>query len=112
MHLNHVNKWTLYKTQSSFILDVTIYEGSAHVFIRLTKEQQEEIITDIQRFFYNQRDEDISDFEAERVFDFVKEHIAPYIYNAAISDAKYAVERQMSAIDEELAALERPIKIK
>jgi len=82
------------------------------VFIRLTKEQQEQIIADIQRFFYNQREEDISDFEAERVLDFVKENIAPYIYNAAISDAKYVVESQLSALDEELMALERPIKIK
>ncbi|MFJ7839698.1 DUF2164 domain-containing protein [Lysinibacillus sphaericus] len=82
------------------------------MFIRLTKEQQEQIIADIQRFFYNQREEDISDFEAERVFDFVKENIAPYIYNAAISDAKYVVESQLSALDEELMALERPIKIK
>lgn len=82
------------------------------MFIRLTKEQQEQIIADIQRFFYNQREEDISDFEAERVFDFVKENIAPYIYNAAISDAKYVVESQLSALDEEFIALERPIKIK
>lgn len=82
------------------------------MFIRLTKEQQEQIIADIQRFFYNQREEDISDFEAERVFEFVKENIAPYIYNAAISDAKYVVESQLSALDEELIALERPIKIK
>lgn len=82
------------------------------MFIRLTKEQQEQIIADIQRFFYNQREEDISYFEAERVFDFVKENIAPYIYNAAISDAKYVVESQLSALDEELIALERPIKIK
>lgn len=82
------------------------------MFIRLTKEQQEQIIADIQRFFYNQREEDISYFEAERVFDFVKENIAPYIYNAAISDAKYVVESQLSVLDEELIALERPIKIK
>ncbi|MFJ5765901.1 DUF2164 domain-containing protein [Lysinibacillus sp. NPDC093210] len=82
------------------------------MFIRLTKEQQEQIIADIQRFFYNQRDEDISDFEAERVFDFVKENIAPYIYNAAISDAKYVMDSQLSAIEDELVALERPIKLK
>ncbi|MFJ7731622.1 DUF2164 domain-containing protein [Lysinibacillus sp. NPDC097231] len=82
------------------------------MFIRLTKDQQEMIIADIQRFFYNHRDEDISEFEAERVLDFVKEYIAPHIYNAAISDTKYVVERQYASIEDELAALERPIKIK
>ncbi|WP_341299787.1 DUF2164 domain-containing protein [Lysinibacillus sp. FSL H8-0500] len=82
------------------------------MFIRLTKEQQEMIIADIQRFFYNQRDEDISEFEAERMLDFIKENIAPYIYNAALSDAKYVVESQYASIEEELMALERPIHIK
>lgn len=47
------------------------------LFIRLSKDQQEMILADIQRFFYNQRDEDISEFEAERMLDFIKEHIAP-----------------------------------
>ncbi|GLC88591.1 DUF2164 domain-containing protein [Lysinibacillus piscis] len=79
------------------------------MFLRFTQEQQQRIIEDIQRFFYNQRDEDISEFEAERVFDFVKESIAPYIYNVAIADAKYAVDRQYATIEEELEALERPI---
>ncbi|KOY80924.1 DUF2164 domain-containing protein [Lysinibacillus macroides] len=82
------------------------------MFIRLTKEQQKMIIEDIQRFFYNQRDEDISEFEAERMLDFIKENIAPYIYNAALSDAKYVVESQYASIEEELMALERPIHIK
>lgn len=82
------------------------------MFIRLSKDQQEMILADIQRFFYNQRDEDISEFEAERMLDFIKEHIAPYIYNAALSDAKYVVERQYASIEEELEALEQPIKTK
>lgn len=107
------DKNSLYKFLPSSILDVTQCRREwRNVFIRLTKEQQEQIIADIQRFFYNQREEDISDFEAQRVLDFVKENIAPYIYNAAISDAKYVVESQLSALDEELIALERPIKIK
>ncbi|WP_445668812.1 DUF2164 domain-containing protein [Lysinibacillus sp. FSL W8-0953] len=86
--------------------------GRFDLFIRLSKDQQEMILADIQRFFYNQRDEDISEFEAERVFDFIKEHIAPHIYNAALSDAKYVVERQYASIEEELEALEQPIKMK
>jgi len=89
-----------------------IVEESFCMFIRLTKEQQELVIADIQRFFYNNRDEDITEFEAERVLDFIKEYIAPHIYNAAISDAKYAIERQYASLEDELAALERPIKIK
>lgn len=46
------------------------------------------------------------------MLDFIKEHIAPYIYNAALSDAEYVVERQYASIEEELEALEQPIKTK
>lgn len=79
------------------------------MYIRLTKEQRELMLADIQRFFYNERDEDITEFEAERILEFVKDSLAPHIYNAAISDAKHVVEQQLSAIDDELASLERPI---
>lgn len=80
--------------------------------MRLTKEQQQLMMTDIQNFFMNERDEEITEFEAERVLDFVKESLAPYIYNAAISDVKYVVEQQFSNMEEEIISLERPIKRK
>lgn len=79
------------------------------MFYKLSKEQQQIMISDIQRFFSQERDEEISEFAAERVLDFVKESLAPHFYNAAVMDAKRVVEQQFASLDDEILTLERPI---
>ncbi|MBU8880164.1 DUF2164 domain-containing protein [Bacillus sp. FJAT-29790] len=80
------------------------------MFLKLTKEQQQLMIADIQYFFSQERDEEITEFAAERVLEFVKKSLAPHFYNAAILDAKHVVEQQFSSLEDEILSLERPIK--
>ena len=80
------------------------------MFLKLTKEQQQLMISDIQYFFSQERDEEITEFAAERVLDFVKESLAPHFYNAAVQDAKYVVEQQYASLEDEILTLERPLK--
>lgn len=80
------------------------------MYIKLTKEQRDMMISDIQTFFLDDRDEDITEFAAERVLDFVKESLAPHFYNAAVNDAKHVVEQQFSSMEDEILTLEKPIK--
>ena len=80
------------------------------MFIKLSKEQQQLMISDIQYFFSQERDEEITEFAAERVLDFVKESLVLVSYNAAIQDAKHVVEQQLSSLEEEILTLERPVK--
>lgn len=82
------------------------------MFFKLTKEQQQMMISDIQSFFSQEREEEISEFAAERVLDFVKESLAPHFYNAAVKDAKHVVEQQFSSLEDEILSLERVIKNK
>ncbi|MCM3396806.1 DUF2164 domain-containing protein [Oceanobacillus profundus] len=82
------------------------------MFIKFSKEQQQLMISDIQYFFSHERDEEITEFAAERVLDFVKESLAPHFYNVAIQDAKHVVEQQFSSLEDEILTLERPIKNK
>lgn len=79
------------------------------MFLKLSKEQQELMISDIQDFFSQERDEELTDFAAERVLDFMKESLAPHFYNSAIQDAKQVLEQQFSSLEEEILTLERPI---
>jgi uncharacterized protein (DUF2164 family) len=85
-------------------------KGMHSVFIKITKEQQQKMIEDIQIFFSEERDEDLSEFAAERVLDFVKESLAPHFYNAAIADVKHVVEQQYASMEDEILTLERPVK--
>ncbi|MFC4799329.1 DUF2164 domain-containing protein [Neobacillus sp. GCM10023253] len=80
------------------------------MFIKLSKEQQQFMISDIKYFFSQERDEDITEFAAERVLDFIKEKLAPHFYNAAVLDVKHVVEQQFSSLEDEILTLERPIK--
>ncbi len=78
--------------------------------MKLTKDQQQLMIADIQEFFLEERDEEITEFAAERVLEFVKESLAPHFYNIAVNDVKNVVEQQYFAIEEEILTLERPLK--
>ncbi|MDQ0273464.1 DUF2164 domain-containing protein [Cytobacillus purgationiresistens] len=80
------------------------------MFYKFSKEQQQIMIDQIQIFFSQERDEELSEFAAERVLDFVKESLAPHFYNAGVNDVKSMMEEQFSAIEEEILTLERPIK--
>jgi uncharacterized protein (DUF2164 family) len=82
------------------------------MFLKLSKEQQQLMISDIQYFFSQERDEEITEFAAERVLDFAKELLAPHFYNAAVQDVKHVVEQQFSSLEDEILTLERPIKNK
>ncbi len=77
--------------------------------IRLPKEQKDEMIADLQNFFYEERGEEIGTIAAENLLDHMLKQFAPYLYNQAISDARAAVNEKMLQIEEELYALERPI---
>lgn len=78
------------------------------MFDRFNTEQQQQIIQSIQDFFLEERDEELSEFAAERIFDFIKESIAVHFYNVGIQDAHAAVLNQFSSLDDELLTLERP----
>jgi uncharacterized protein (DUF2164 family) len=80
------------------------------MFLKFSKEQQQLMISEIQYFFSQERDEELTEFAAERVLDFVKKSLGPHFYNAAVKDARHIVEQQFSAMEEEILTLERPLK--
>lgn len=71
--------------------------------IDVTPEQKQDALREIREFFWNHRDEEISDFHASLFLQFVLDKIAPTVYNRAIADAhKLMVDRI-----EDLFALEK-----
>lgn len=80
------------------------------MFYRLSKEQQKAMLEDIQTFFELERDEEISEFQAERLLDFIKESLAPHFYNAGVRDAQQLVERQFLSLEDEMYTLIRSTK--
>ncbi|GAE37602.1 DUF2164 domain-containing protein [Halalkalibacter akibai] len=79
------------------------------MYIRLPKENKDQIISKLQDYFYNKRAEEIGNLGAENLLDFVLKEIGPYFYNQGIMDAKEVFEQKMLSIEEDILSLERPI---
>lgn len=77
------------------------------MFITFTRQQKEAMVSEIQRFFYEERNEEIGNLAAENVLEFIKEHIGPHFYNEALKDARLVVEQKMTSIEDDLFALEK-----
>ncbi|MDR3588906.1 MAG: DUF2164 domain-containing protein [Negativicutes bacterium] len=71
--------------------------------MEINKGVKQELLNNIKHFFLTERNEDISDFQASFLLDFILDHIAPYIYNQAITDA----HTMMSGKIEDLYGLEK-----
>lgn len=62
--------------------------------IELDKEALALMGEEVKQFFANQRDEQLSDFQARVFVEFIMDKLALHIYNQAIDDAhKYMVDR-------------------
>ena len=70
---------------------------------KLEKEVKAEIISSIQEYFINERDEEIGNLSAELLLQFMIEQVGPAIYNQAIRDAHALVSKKI----EDLYGLEK-----
>lgn len=79
------------------------------LIIKFTKQQKDHMISEIQRFFYEERNEEIGLIAAENAFDFIKNGLGPYFYNAAVNDARKLVEQKMMTLEEDMFSLEKKL---
>ena len=70
---------------------------------KLEKEVKEKIVSEIQTYFLNERDEEIGNLSAELLMDFMIQLVGPSIYNHAIKDAHALVSKKI----EDLYGLEK-----
>lgn len=78
--------------------------------VKITREQKDEIITQVQDYFLDERGEEMGNLAAEQIVDTMIKLLGPYLYNEAIRDVRTMIMQKMDQIDEELYALERPIR--
>ena len=76
--------------------------------INLTDERKKDLISLIQTYYLDERDEEISNFAAEELLDFILKKIAPTIYNQAINDAHAFIEEKLSDLAGDLHISENP----
>ena len=75
--------------------------------IKLTKEQKDKAIRDIQYYFQSERDEELGNLAAELILDFFMKEIAPMIYNEGLNDAKAWFTSKLADLDVDFMLLEK-----
>ncbi len=70
--------------------------------IRLADERREMLVDDIQAFFRDDLDRDLSAFHAEQVLDFFVQHLGAPVYNQAIQDARGFLSDKLDDLEGEV----------
>ncbi len=76
--------------------------------IEFSKDEKELIVHKIKRYFSEELDQEIGQFDAEFLLDFFSSQIGPYYYNRGLHDARAVLESRLENIDEALYEIEKP----
>lgn len=76
--------------------------------LRMPREEKLQLVYRVQQYFETERGESIGELGAEQFVDFMIGELSPYLYNAAIADARGVFQEKMNQLDDELYALEKP----
>jgi uncharacterized protein (DUF2164 family) len=75
--------------------------------IKFSKEEIDIIAKKIQIYFSEELDQEIGQFDAQFLLDFISEEIGPYFYNRGLYDAQSILENRMDSISEAIYDIEK-----
>lgn len=75
--------------------------------ISFTQKQRQEIIDALQRYFEDELEFDLGQFDADFLLDFISKQIGPAFYNKGVRDAQQVVELKLADINDELYQIEK-----
>jgi uncharacterized protein (DUF2164 family) len=76
--------------------------------IQLSDERRERMIGSVGRFFSDELDREISDFQANRLLDFFVRELGAPVYNQAIQDARAFFQERLTDLEGEFYEPEEP----
>lgn len=69
--------------------------------IVLSEERRQRLVESLQRFQADEFDQEISDFQAQRLLEFFVHHLGPHVYNQAIQDARGFLQDKLADLEGE-----------
>ena len=76
--------------------------------IEFSKEEKEILIGKIQLYFREELDQDMGQFDAEFLLDFLSKEVGAYYYNRGLFDAQAVLETKLDTIAEAICEIEKP----
>jgi uncharacterized protein (DUF2164 family) len=79
--------------------------------LKLPKDHKLQIIRQIQHYMETELDHELGDLAADHMLEFFLAAAGPYLYNQGIQDARVLISERIVAMEEDLYALEKPIRL-
>lgn len=76
--------------------------------INFSKEEKTILIQKIQRYFDNELEQEIGQFDAEFLLDFFSEKIGVYFYNQGLREAQAVLKSRLDSIADAIYDIEKP----
>lgn len=76
--------------------------------IEFSTEERAALVRSIRLYFKEELDQEIGQFDAEFLLDFVTDELGPYFYNRGLYDAQAVLEKRMESLGDAIYELEQP----
>jgi uncharacterized protein (DUF2164 family) len=75
--------------------------------ITFTKQEKDEMVVKLQAYFDHELSQELGQFDAEFLLDFISKELGAYYYNRGLNDARKVIENRVQSIDDDLYAIEK-----
>ena len=80
--------------------------------IKFNQDEKATLVQKIKLYFSEELDQQIGQFDAEFLIDFISEEMGAYYYNRGVQDAQQALSRKIDEISDALYDLEKPVEFR
>lgn len=77
--------------------------------IRFSAEQKADLVQRLQAYFDTELDQELKQFDAEFLLDFIARELGVHYYNQGLFDAQAALSNRLDSLTEAIDELEKPL---
>lgn len=77
--------------------------------IKFSPQEKDAMVAKLQRYFEDELDHEIGQFDAEFFVDFIGKEMGAYFYNQGLNDARAIVAAKVESIDDEIYSIEKDV---
>ncbi len=76
--------------------------------IEFSKDEKQQLVEKIRDYFEMELNQELGQFEAEFLLDFLSRELGPYFYNRGLYDAQAVMQSRIDAVMEAIYEIEKP----
>ncbi|KMT64235.1 DUF2164 domain-containing protein [Catenovulum maritimum] len=78
--------------------------------IKFSPEEKQHLVDKLQTYFEDELQQELGQFDADFLLDFISEHMGNYYYNRGVQDAQLVLQEKVEAITDALYEIEKPTR--